>query len=256
MPGLEYKVSVNGAAQGAAEVDKLAQATAKVAGETGKAAPEAKGLAESFAGLASRANPVREGMEGITMATRGGEGAMLGFAKIFKSVKELASGGLAALGPGGMLVVGLGLVISLLPKVIEYFKNMGESAEELAKRTEAAKSAAMALGQARMDNLKEGLNKISELADKAKTQLQQLHAAAERVDDAKTAAAHAQIDSNDKLDDNQKTAAHALVDNAAKKEKDARKIQLLQGTVGIDAEDLSKKTELADKARQPMDQLQ
>ncbi|MFT3869259.1 MAG: hypothetical protein QM715_12445 [Nibricoccus sp.] len=171
-PGLNYKVTVSGASQGAADVSKLADASGKVADATGKAAPQAKGLADAISSLGSRNNPAKDALEGLSSAARGGEGSVFGLTKAFRAFRELINGGFAALGPGGILVAGLGLVIGLLPKIIELFKGTSKSAEELAAESKKAADEVKELGQQRMEALAAGFAAANEAAKKANAEFE------------------------------------------------------------------------------------
>lgn len=223
MPGLEYKISITGAGQGAQEFEKLAQASGRVADATGKAAPQAKSLSEALASLGSRNNPAKDALEGISTAARGGEGTIFGLTKAFRAFRELANGGFAALGPGGILVAGLGLVIGLLPKVIELFKGTTKSAEELSKETEAAVKAVEALGKSKLDNLEASLDASQAKAKRFNEELQETLKLEERKDNADKTARIAEIQ-NSKASDAAKEAQIKLLEQQFQARSDARKL--------------------------------
>lgn len=303
-PGLNYKVTVSGASQGEAEVEKLATASGKVGTEakksvdplkdltaqvekllnptsreeglknelreiieltkaaggnasefenvlkkldsaTAPAANNAKGLAASLDAMGSRNNPAKDVLEGITQAARGGEGAIFG---LMKTIRAFVSGGVATLNPFALMIAGAGILIGLLPKVVDLFKGTKKSAEDLAKETRDATDSAEELGQVKLESLKERFDEVESSAKRARKEFDATLAALERMDNAEKAKLLAENRSRPGLTDKQRETNEASINKIFADRERARKIIPFEQAVNQADESVATATTERDRA--------
>lgn len=229
---VKIPISLPGAAQAAADAGKVATGlqgignasagAAKAVGENQKAAA---GLGEELQSLGSRQNAAKDVIEGVDMASRGGAAGFFGLAKAAKNLWEI----LSSASPLGRLVQIAAVVGASFLALREKFfgtaegaKAVSAAADESRDAFDKAKTALDLLNAAKLESLKTEIEAIASQSKAALELMDKLRANAQKVDEAKTGVALAEINADESLTPEQKKEKAFALQQAAADRKLAR----------------------------------
>ncbi|MBI5770840.1 MAG: hypothetical protein HZA93_23890 [Verrucomicrobia bacterium] len=214
----KIKVETHGDPSGSAAVRESLERTTDATKKHGDSNKQAADLIDQFG---RKGQAARDVTEGLTIMLEGrGVSALLGFAKAAANARE-------AIGISG-LGLGVGVLLGLGPKLIEWagqaaegFKQTGESAEETKTKFESARTAGEALGDLKFDALKTELTTLKTEAQALATHIDRIEKWRQKIDDARKNVDLAEIEASD-LDPEAKKQEKARIEQAAadKKAKD------------------------------------
>lgn len=220
-PKLDIKITTSGAAQAGRELEGVGQSAAKLGKET--AAAGAK-VHQGFQQFSRAGNDAAAVIGNLENASRGGIAGIFGIANAMRALINIVRGAVAATGPLGLLVTLLG---TGLAAAMALFSRNAQAAET---SVDGLRTAAEELGRVQFEALKQRLGEIRNAASDATSEFARLSAAAQKVDDAQTAARIAKIRADSNLTEEQRARAIDAEELGASGRSRGRQLDVLQNT--------------------------
>jgi hypothetical protein len=230
---IKIPISLPGAAQASQDAAEVAAGLDQVAGAAkkgGKAAEDqAKGAEQAGKQILSLGETTEKGIGIGRMFSEALNGNLYALLNVTAALK--VTGAAIKTSLVGMILLGLTALAQFLPTLIEKLSGKKDS---LADGFDAAREAGEKLNQAKLEALQEQLEGIKERASAARTEMDLVQAAADKLDDAQMAADLAVNKADPNLTDDEKARREMDIRNNAATSKRNRKLAGLARAEEID----------------------